>query len=392
MQHLARIAAACALCGVLFGSGGATAGELIYVREMGYGGAQSLYAFDPATGASIFRAGMSGPQRFFALDAQPGTGTVFAIEPTHSDLYTIDVVTGRVTFVASTGLANLGSLAFDPTNGALFGVSRLSGGLYSVDPVTGSSALVGNPGVSLWGLVFFPGGTLFGFTMTGKMYAVDKTTAAATLVGGGTGGIGYLEDAALTASGQLYVTDAAGRVHEIDPASGASHPVSASGLGTLLGLVEESAGCPITTYCTAKVNSLGCTPAIGATGFPSASAGSGFTIRCDQVRNNKSGLLLYGSTGTTAIAFQCGTLCVKSQIRRTPARVSGGTPPPDDDCSGVYAIDMNAFAVGALGGAPAQYLTLVGTVVDCQWWGRDPGFAPPCNTTLSAGLQYSVCP
>ena len=32
------------------------------------------------------------------------------------------------------------------------------------------------------------------------------------------------------------------------------------------------------TYCTAKTNSQGCVPAVGSTGTPSATAGSGFVI------------------------------------------------------------------------------------------------------------------
>ena len=150
----------------------------------------------------------------------------------------------------------------------------------------------------------------------------------------------------------------------------------------------------LTPYCLPKVNSLNCTPAIGANGTPSASATSGFTVECVLVRNNKSGLLFYRTGGTQAgVAFQCGTLCVgPAGIKRTPAQSAGGTPPPNDDCSGRYALDMNAFAAGAAGGNPDPGLLAPGTLVHCQWWGRDQGFNPPCNTTLSNGGEYTVLP
>jgi subtilisin-like proprotein convertase family protein len=158
--------------------------------------------------------------------------------------------------------------------------------------------------------------------------------------------------------------------------------------GTVSGWTLNGIG-GFTTYCTAKINSLACTPAIAGSGTPSATSGSGFSVTCTQVINNKSGLLFYGSTGQGAVPFQGGTLCVKTPIKRTPAQSSGGNPPPND-CSGNYSIDMNAFAVGGPPAAP--FLTVAGTVVDCQWWGRDPGFAAPNNTMLSNGLEYTVGP
>lgn len=142
-------------------------------------------------------------------------------------------------------------------------------------------------------------------------------------------------------------------------------------------------------YCTAKINTLGCTPTIDGDGDPSLAAGL-FLVKCTNVRNSKSGLLFYSVTGTAGTPFQGGTLCVAAPVKRTPATSSGGTPPPSADCSGVLSIDMTAFALGHLGGTPVPALSTPGTVVDCQFWSRDPGASS--NTSLSDALEYVVDP
>ncbi|HTF90761.1 MAG TPA: hypothetical protein VK843_20240 [Planctomycetota bacterium] len=144
-------------------------------------------------------------------------------------------------------------------------------------------------------------------------------------------------------------------------------------------------------YCSPKSNSLGCTPTISSTGNSSASATSGFVVSASNVINNKPGLYLFSNTGPAATPFGGGILCMHAPVRRSVTLNSHGNP-TITDCSGVYTIDMNAFAAGALGGTPAAYLKLVGTVICCQAWGRDNGFASPNNMTLSDALQYTVCP
>ena len=161
-------------------------------------------------------------------------------------------------------------------------------------------------------------------------------------------------------------------------------------LGNPEGWVARLECTTLATHCTPKTNALGCVPSIGGSGTPSATASSGFVVQSINMRNNKSGLLFYGANGSASTAFQGGTLCVASPIKRTLALNSGGTP-TGNDCTGVFSIDGNAFARGLLGGSPLTALSVPGTVIDCQFWGRDPGFPAPNNTQLSNGLRFMIC-
>jgi len=144
-------------------------------------------------------------------------------------------------------------------------------------------------------------------------------------------------------------------------------------------------------YCSAKVNSLGCTPSLAWHGSSSAAASGGFTLSSGRARNREVGLLLHSTSGRSEVRFSGGVLCVRAPIDRSIALYSGGSQ-TGDDCSGVFSIDMNAFAAGALGGTPSASLSLVGSAVTAQFWGRDPGFAAPRDTSLSAGIEYVVGP
>ncbi len=142
-------------------------------------------------------------------------------------------------------------------------------------------------------------------------------------------------------------------------------------------------------YCTAKVNSLGCTPSIAATGTSSASSALGFTVAGSNLINNQNGILILSLAGRAAVPFGGGTLCLKGPVHRTPVQNSNGNPPPND-CSGVLGLDLNAYAAGAIGGNPPAALSIPGTTVDTQVWTRDPGFALPNNIGLTGGLEYVV--
>ena len=137
------------------------------------------------------------------------------------------------------------------------------------------------------------------------------------------------------------------------------------------------------TYCTAKMNSQFCVPAIGFVGYASVSSGDPFLITASSILNQKVGLLFYGYLSNAA-PFLGATLCVAQPIKRTPKVSSGGTP-TGIDCTGTFSFDFNALI--ASGSDPL--LQVVGQQVNAQFWSRDPLDSYTTNTTDA--VQFAVC-
>lgn len=139
---------------------------------------------------------------------------------------------------------------------------------------------------------------------------------------------------------------------------------------------------PPTVYCTAKVNSLGCTPAISSSGSASAS-GAPFTISCSNQLNQRPGLMFWGFAPKD-IGYQGGYLCVQAPVRRTSLFNSGGNAGPDD-CSGLYSVDFDAYI-----GAASDPALVAGSMVYAQFWSRDPGVS--FSTVRSDALRFGIAP
>ncbi len=137
-------------------------------------------------------------------------------------------------------------------------------------------------------------------------------------------------------------------------------------------------------YCTAKVNSQGCTPAMAFSGLPGASFAAPFHITASGVINNKNGILFYGLSGRHDIPFQGGILCVKPPTRRTPVQSSGGNPPPAD-CSGTFLFDFNGWLQ-----AGSDPNLAPGLRVNGQYWYRDP--QSPSTTGLTDAIEFLIGP
>jgi hypothetical protein len=137
------------------------------------------------------------------------------------------------------------------------------------------------------------------------------------------------------------------------------------------------------TYCVGKLNSLGCTPAIGFNGSPSASSSQPFVITASNLINQKNGLLFYGRAPTST-PFQGGTKCVADPVQRTAAQNSGGSA-SGADCTGTYGLDFNARIQSGVDPS-----LVVGAELYAQYWSRDPQSAS--HTSLSNALSFLIHP
>lgn len=135
-------------------------------------------------------------------------------------------------------------------------------------------------------------------------------------------------------------------------------------------------------YCTAKVNSQGCTPTISYGGCASVSSGIGLQVVGANVLANAKGVMIWSLT-PAGLPFGGGTLCVAPPVKRTP--VQSASSNPSYPCTGLFYFLMDQTYLAAHNLVP-------GTEFYCQYWYRDNGFQPPQNMGLTNGLKAQVFP
>jgi Tol biopolymer transport system component len=140
---------------------------------------------------------------------------------------------------------------------------------------------------------------------------------------------------------------------------------------------------PVVVTCQGKINSVGCAPAIGASGLPTLSGPDAFFVTATAVRSHELGIPVLAFAPDSK-PFGGGTLCVGAPLLRGPAQSSGGASPASD-CSGVYSFHLDQAFL-------AQHGVGAGIDLWAQWVSRDQGFAPPDNYGLSAALNFTTCP
>ena len=239
------------------------------------------------------------------------------------------------------------------------------------------------------GTIFYNGGNLFGTPYPG---AVQTTQTWATY-----SGCSLVPDTSLpnldlvsnlagaeTSVARYVMQCAPGGTAETWTINGGVHSPSLSSdfsrLVVEFLLAHAKPGFP-GVYCTAKVNSEGCTPAISASGIPSASAGSGFDIDASLIVAGNNGIFFYSKTGASDVPFQGGFLCLLSPATRTPPQNSGGA----GVCGGAFTIDFNGWISGGMDPGLVAGATFWG-----QYWSRDP--ASPSGTNLTDAVTATIAP
>lgn len=140
-------------------------------------------------------------------------------------------------------------------------------------------------------------------------------------------------------------------------------------------------GCQVTTYCTAKLSSNLCLPAIGATGGPSIANAANFHVVTTGMEAGITGLDFFGTTGQAATPFQGGVLCIASPVNRLPGKNTGGA----GSCTGTLDYTLADVIVHPAGGT-----VVPGATLNVQSWSRDLG--DPFGSSLSNAIEVVVCP
>jgi len=138
-------------------------------------------------------------------------------------------------------------------------------------------------------------------------------------------------------------------------------------------------------FCTKKLNSLGCRPAIDFSGSPSASSSNPFLVTGTNILNHKLGLLFYGYESAFT-PFQGVQICVAPPLKRLSTQNSGGNLGPLD-CSGAFSTDFNLRIQSGIDPA-----LVPGATISARWYYRDSQDPAGYGTGLSDAVRFAICP
>jgi cytochrome c551/c552 len=156
--------------------------------------------------------------------------------------------------------------------------------------------------------------------------------------------------------------------------------VQRGGIGGVRNLtIVVEAGAP-ELYCTGKVNSDGCTPAMTWSGTPSLTGNDNFQLKAHDTVAGEPGVVFLGSSAQ-ALPFNGGTLCVGSFTGRGEMVSAIGTGP----CAGHLLWNFRQTKMNAMG-------LNAGDVVYTQWFMRDGAHGDGSNFGLSDGLKFTIQP
>jgi hypothetical protein len=351
----------------------------------------NLLTVDPATGATLNSLSISGEQALFGGLTRSG-GDLYTIDgynDSSSDrTFKIDSTTGAGAIVGNTNFNwNFRCVDLDPVTNVLFATT--DNNLYTIDVTTGAATPVaGISGATLDQL------TCFAIDSAGVAYATDIGNTGLfrlDLTNGQLQHLGdlnlgnFFQDLAFDSADRLWGVLSGGGVCRIDTTT--STPTFQFSTGGWAGIAFG--GCPSpSVFCTAGTTSSGCTPALTFSGTPSASASSGFSVSCNNVDVNRTGLFFYALSDPSFVPTPWGAggtsfKCVANPVQRMGVMNSGGTT----GCTGSFTQDWNAYMAnnpGALGNPRA-----IGESFGIQLWMRDP--PSPKSTILSNALEFDLC-
>jgi hypothetical protein len=166
-----------------------TTGQLLMIGQ-----ANRLYRVNPVTAAATL-IGNTGFQWVESMAYDAATDTMYGSASSNSDisaekLVTINLTTGVATTVADfSSFGDVDALAISPS-GTLFATQYSSTSFASVDKLTAAVSPIGTTPLYLAAMDFAPNGTLFATRLgnlngggIASLYVIDPATGASTLVG-----------------------------------------------------------------------------------------------------------------------------------------------------------------------------------------------------------------